>query len=76
MISGNKTLSSNKTIRGGVTTDEWYMWQVIFQTGSVLDYLRYKSIQDSKRIEPNAVNVEEGDEISNRWADTPGNEYR
>ncbi|MBQ2487277.1 MAG: hypothetical protein II517_02945, partial [Ruminococcus sp.] len=28
--------------------DEWYMWQVFFTTGSVLDYIRYKSIQDAK----------------------------
>ena len=28
--------------------DDWYMWQAFFTTGSVLDYLRYKGIQNAK----------------------------
>ena len=28
--------------------DDWYMWQAFFTTGSVVDYLRYKSIQNAK----------------------------
>lgn len=30
--------------------DEWYMWNAFFTTGNVLDYLRYKSIQDTKDL--------------------------
>ena len=43
--------------------DEWYMWQVFFQTGSVLDYIRYKSIQDAKNTGADTVLREETDEI-------------
>ena len=28
--------------------DNWSAWQIFFTTGSVLDYIRYKSIQDAK----------------------------
>ena len=56
--------------------DEWYMWQVFFTTGSVLDYIRYKSIQDAKDTGAITINREETDEIPNGWTDNKGAEYR
>ncbi len=61
---------------GGVVMDEWYMWQVFFTTGSVLDYIRYKSIQDSKDTGTDTVNREETDEIPNGRSYYQGTEYR
>ncbi len=49
--------------------DEWYMWQIFFTTGSVLDYIRYKSIQDGKNPGVDTVMRESIDEISNPRSD-------
>ncbi len=43
--------------------DNWSAWQIFFTTGSVLDYIRYKSIQDAKDTGAITVNREETDEI-------------
>ena len=56
--------------------DEWYMWDVFFQTGSVLDYIRYKSIQDSKDSGADTVRREITDEVSDRRTDNKRTEYR
>ena len=56
--------------------DEWYMWDVFFQTGSVLDYIRYKSIQDSKDTGADTVRREITDEIPDRRTDNKRTEYR
>lgn len=56
--------------------DDWYMWQAFFTTGSVLDYLRYKSIQNAKDTGADTINREETDEISDRGTDYKGTEYR
>ena len=56
--------------------DEWYMWYVFFQTGSVLDYIRYKSIQDSKDTGADTVRREITDEIPDRRTDNKRTEYR
>ncbi|MBQ6387817.1 MAG: hypothetical protein IJH96_04250 [Ruminococcus sp.] len=56
--------------------EEWYMWQTFFTTGSVLDYLRYKSIQDAKDTGADTVLRETDDEISNRRTDYQRTEYR
>lgn len=56
--------------------DEWYMWQVFFTTGSVLDYIRYKSIQNSKNQGADTVVREETDEIPNGRSDYQRTEYR
>ena len=42
--------------------DNWSAWQIFFTTGSVLDYIRYKSIQDAKDTGAITVNREETDE--------------
>ena len=47
--------------------DNWSAWQIFFTTGSVLDYIRYKSIQDAK--DTGAITV-------NRGTDYKGTEYR
>jgi hypothetical protein len=56
--------------------DEWYMWQVFFQTGSVLDYIRYKSIQSSKDSGADTVRREFTDEVPNGRTDYQRTEYR
>ena len=56
--------------------DEWYMWNAFFTTGNVLDYLRYKSIQDTKDLGADPILREETDEIPNRGTDYKGTEYR
>lgn len=56
--------------------EEWYMWQTFFTTGSVLDYLRYKSIQDAKDTGADTINREETDEIPDGRTDNKRNEYR
>ncbi len=56
--------------------DEWYMWDVFFQTGSVLDYIRYKSIQDSKDTGADTVRREITDEIPDGRTDNKRTEYR
>lgn len=56
--------------------DNWSAWQIFFTTGSVLDYIRYKSIQDAKDTGAITVNMEETDEIPNRRTDYKGTEYR
>lgn len=48
-------------------------WNSFLMSGSVVDYLRYKSIQAAK----NGTNVlEERDEIQDEWSDNKGTEYR
>ncbi|MGN0502440.1 MAG: hypothetical protein ACI4HN_05905 [Ruminococcus sp.] len=56
--------------------DDWYMWQAFFTTGSVLDYLRYKSIQDAKDTGADTVLREETDEIPDGRTYYQGTEYR
>lgn len=56
--------------------DEMNQWSVFLTTGSVLDYLRYKSIQDSKNTGADTVNREVTDEIPNGRTDNQRNEYR
>ena len=56
--------------------DDWSAWQTFFTTGSVLDYIRYYSIQDAIDTGAITVNREETDEIPNRGTDFKGTEYR
>lgn len=56
--------------------EEWYAFQTFFTTGSVLDYLRYKSIQNSKDTGADTVKREDTDEIPDRRTDYKGTEYR
>ena len=56
--------------------DNWSAWQIFFTTGSVLDYIRYKSIQDAKDTGAITVHREETDEIPNRRTEYKGTEYR
>lgn len=56
--------------------DEMNQWSVFLTTGSVLDYLRYKSIQDSKNTGADTVNREVTDEIPDGRTDHQRNEYR
>ena len=56
--------------------DEMNQWSVFLTHGSVLDYLRYKSIQDSKDTGADTVNREVTDEIPDGRTDHQRNEYR
>ena len=56
--------------------DNWSAWQIFFTTGSVLDYIRYKSIHYVKDTGAITVNSDETDEIQNRGTDYKGTEYR
>ena len=56
--------------------DEWYMWQVFFTTGSVLDYIRYKSIQNAADTGADTVVREISDEIPDGRTDYQRTEYR
>ncbi len=56
--------------------DDWYAWQAFFTTGNVLDYIRYKSIQNGKDTGADTVSREDTDEISDRRTDNKGTEYR
>ncbi|MCQ2513627.1 MAG: hypothetical protein MJ089_00855 [Ruminococcus sp.] len=56
--------------------DDWYAWQAFFTTGSVLDYIRYKSIQDAKDTGADTILREETDEIPDRGTDYKRTEYR
>ena len=56
--------------------DEWYMWNAFFTTGSVLDYLRYKSIQDTKDLGADTILREETDEIPDDGTDSERAKYR
>lgn len=56
--------------------DEWNMWSVFLTTGSVLDYIRYKSIQDSKDTGADTVTREVTDEVQDGRTDYKRNEYR
>lgn len=53
--------------------DEKDAWNSFFQSGSVLDYLQYKSIQYAK----NGGELKEvGDEVQDQRTDTETTEYR
>lgn len=56
--------------------DEMNQWSVFLTTGSVLDYLRYKSIQDAKDTGADTVNREVTDENPDGRTDYKRNEYR
>lgn len=55
--------------------DELNAWTAFFTTGSVLDYLRYKAIQDSKHTGADTT-LENKDEVQNQRTDNQGTEYR
>lgn len=71
-----KTPQSENNNFGGVFMDDWYMWQAFFTTGSVLDYLRYKGIQNAKDTGADTVTREDTDEIPNAGSYNQGTEYR
>lgn len=48
-------------------------WNSFLMSGSVLDYLQYKSIQNAKK---DVTTLEEKDEIQDKWSDNKGAEYR
>ena len=56
--------------------DDWYMWQAFFTTGNVLDYLRYKEIQNAKDTGADTIRREETDELPDGRPYNQGTEYR
>lgn len=59
-------------------TNEYDAWNSFFQSGSVLDYLQYKSIQKAKEAAYNAnkANPEVKDEVFDNGTDNKTTEYR
>ncbi|MCH5301046.1 MAG: hypothetical protein J1E56_06985 [Ruminococcus sp.] len=55
--------------------DELNAWTAFFTTGNVLDYLRYKSIQNSKDQGADTT-LENTDEVQDDRADNKGAKYR
>ncbi|MDD5795431.1 MAG: hypothetical protein PUD24_00655 [Oscillospiraceae bacterium] len=55
--------------------DELNAWTAFFTTGNVLDYLRYKSIQNSKNTGADTT-PENANEVQNKRTDNQGTEYR
>ena len=51
-------------------------WQRFCTTGFVLDYLTYRSIQNTKDLGADTVNREETDEVPDRRTDNKRTEYR
>jgi hypothetical protein len=49
-------------------------WNSFMMSGSVLDYLQYKSIQNAKKGD--RAPLEDKDENKNEWTDNKGAEYR
>ena len=49
-------------------------WNSFMMSGSVLDYLQYKSIQNAKKGDREPLEVK--DENKNEWTDNKGAEYR
>ena len=56
--------------------DEWSSWEMFFTTGSIADYIRFKTIQNAKDTGADTVNREISDEVSDGRTDYPGTEYR
>ena len=56
--------------------DELNAWTAFFTTGNVLDYLRYKAIQDGKDFMEETDNLEKKDEVLDQRTDNSGTEYR
>lgn len=56
--------------------DEWSAWETFFTTGSIFDYLKFKSLDDARDTGADTINREEPDEIPNRGTDYKGTEYR
>lgn len=56
--------------------DELNAWTAFFTTGNVLDYLRYKSIQNSKDQGADTTTLENTDEVQDDRADNKGAKYR
>ncbi len=55
--------------------DEKYAWNSFLQSGSVLDYLQYKAIQNEKDPYAGAIS-EDKNEVSDGRTDNKGTEYR
>ena len=56
--------------------NDWVDANAFFTTGNVLDYLRYKSIQDTKDLGADTILREETDEIPDDGADSERAKYR
>lgn len=56
--------------------DEWSAWETFFTTGSIFDYMKFKSLDDARDSGADTINREETDEIPNRGTDYKGTEYR
>ena len=49
--------------------DDWSSWEMFFTTGSIADYIRFKTIQNAKDTGADTVNREISDEVSDERTD-------
>ncbi len=49
--------------------DEWSSWEMFFTTGSIADYIRFKTIQNAKDTGADTINREISDEVSDERTD-------
>ena len=63
-------------IYGGVVMDEWSSWEMFFTTGSIVDYIRFKTIQRARELGADTVNKEISDEVSDGRTDNQRTKFR
>ena len=60
---------------GGFIMDEYDAWNEFLKTGSVLDYLAYSSMKNSKQYFDDSEPLEDAYESEHRRSDYQGTEY-
>lgn len=60
---------------GGFVMDEYDAWNEFLKTGSVLDYLAYSSMKNSKQLFDDSQPTEDAYEPEHRRSDYQGTEY-
>lgn len=60
-------------MKGRYKMNETDAWNSFLSSGSVLDYLHYKSIQNAKK---DPYTLEDKDEIQNKRTDNKGADYK
>lgn len=55
--------------------DEYDAWNEFLKTGSVLDYLAYSSMKNSKQLFDDSQSTEDAYESEHRRSDNQGTEY-
>ena len=56
--------------------DEWSSWEMFFTTGSIVDYIRFKTIQNARELGADTINREITDEASDERTDNQRTKLR